>query len=273
MKLLFEDLAKTQFTSARVQKLKNWVEHADSARKSGNLDKFANQYDKAEELITFYTFAPMLLRQDKLEMVNDVLKLAKINKPAIGELSLTIEKPLPCPEGYLSWLKDEALKINPVRYVREQAVNHQKRNKTLETATHVDAVIKTGNFVIFVEMKFTSDISTDTTFNPYRNQLARLIDVGTEIARTQGKKLIVLLATPSGLFRNKSRLYFYKIQDYSSSAEIQKDIVWRKQEEIEKHVLAVKWISLEELIKILYKGLGHADKEEAMVFFRERNLV
>jgi len=228
MKLLFEELAWKHFHTRRdrVQKLKKWIKDANET--SDKLDKKANQYYKAEELITFYTFAPLLLREDKLEKINEVLKSANINEPAIGKVSLSIEEPLPSPEGYLSWLKDEALKINPVKYIQEQAINHQKRNKTLETATHVDAVIKTGNFVIFVEMKFTSDISIGTTFNPYRNQLARLIDVGIETARKEGKKLVVLLSTPSEFFKNKSRLYYYKIQDYINPTEIQKDIVWRK---------------------------------------------
>src|SRR5512135_230069 len=38
---------------------------------------------------------------------------------------------------------------------------------------------------------------TDTAFNPYRNQLARLIDVGIEVAKSKGKKFIILLSTPS----------------------------------------------------------------------------
>jgi hypothetical protein len=82
-----------------------------------------------------------------------------------------------------------------------------------------------------------------------------------------------LLSTPSEFFKNKSRLYYYKIKDYINPTEIQKDIVWRKQEDIEKNLLAVKWIPLEELIKVLYKDFVHADKEEAMEFFRERKLA
>jgi len=272
VKLLFKELVKEYFHNrdARVQKLQKWINDANEAK--DKLEKRANQYYKAEELITFYTFAPLLQKND-LKLVNDILKLAQINEQAIGNVVLSLEKPIFSPKGYLSWLREEVLKINAVSYMREQAIIHLELNKTLETATHVDVEIKTDNLVIFVEMKFTSDISINTTFNPYRNQLARLIDVGIEIAKEEKKKIIVLLASPSEFFQNKSRFYYYKIQDYSNFSEIKKDIVWRKQEEIEKYVMAVKWIPLEELIKTLYRDFNHDDKEEAMAFFKERNLI
>jgi hypothetical protein len=157
--------------------------------------------------------------------------------------------------------------------VRDQAKDHKNRKKPLETETHADAFIETNNLLILVEMKFISDISCQTTFNPTRNQLARLIDVGIQIARNKTKPLILLLSSPTELFESKNRLYYYKIKEYCSYAEIQKDIRWRKQEDIEKNLLAVKWIPLEEVIKIFYKDFSHPDKEEAMVFFRERKLA
>jgi hypothetical protein len=54
MKLLFEEATKGCFNpaEARIQKLKAWVEQANSARNTGNLEPYPNQYDKAEELIT-----------------------------------------------------------------------------------------------------------------------------------------------------------------------------------------------------------------------------
>jgi hypothetical protein len=102
MRLLFEDLATKHFSSARVQKLKSWVEHADSARKSGNLDAFANQYDKAEELITFYAFAPLAIRNDRVYILKEMLSTLNINKTARGKVSIAFEKLLQPPEGYLS---------------------------------------------------------------------------------------------------------------------------------------------------------------------------
>jgi hypothetical protein len=165
---------------------------------------------------------------------------------------------------------------HPVKYVREEAEDHVKNRKTLETNTHVDFTIESENLLILVEMKFTSDISTQTTFNPNRNQLARLIDVGiSEVMkdRARNRRLVILLCSPSKFYQNRSRFYYYKVQDYDDLHEIKKDIEWRKQEEIEKYVAGVSWIPLEKVINIIYDNFSHPDKDEAIAFFRERRLL
>ena len=125
-----------------------------------------------------------------------------------------------------------------------------KRGKPLETNTHVDTVIKTENLLILVEMKFTSDISTQTTFGSNRNQLARTIDVGISKAKKKGKKLVVLLCSPSEFYHKKSRFYYYKMQEYSDFHKIKQDICWRELEEIKECLLSTAWIPLEKVIKI-----------------------
>ncbi|MGD0644316.1 MAG: hypothetical protein ABSA75_05360 [Candidatus Bathyarchaeia archaeon] len=273
MKLLFEQAAQVCLSppESRIQKLKTWVEQANMARNKGNLEPYPNQYDKAEELITFYTFAPLVLSSNKVVLTNQILTVAGINQSADSVVSLCLEKQYPPPAGYLSWIKDE-VKNHPVRYIREKAINRLKANQPLESNTHVDAFIETNNFIIFFEMKFTSDISYGTTFNPARNQLARLIDVGLEVAKRKGKKLLVFLSTPNTPYSLKSRLYYYKIQEYASPLMIQKEIPWRPVKDIEENLLTVKWIALEELINLLYKDFNHHDKEKAMEFFKERLL-
>ena len=274
MKLLFEEALQACFkpSEARIQKLKTWVEQANNARNTGNLESFPNQYDKAEELITFYTFAPLVLSLNRVGLTNRILGLAGISPFEENVVSVGLERQYQPPAGYLLWLKNE-VKSHPIRYIREQATDHSKTNKPLESRTHVDAFIETDKLLIFFEIKYTSDIAHDTTFNPYRNQLARLIDVGLDAAKCSGKEVLVLLSTPSPLYESRSRLYYYKVQEYSDPLMIQKDIAWRTVSEIRDNVLAVKWIALEELISLLYKDFTHSDKEEAMKFFRERNLA
>jgi len=272
MRLLFEDLATRHFTPERAQKLRDWVGNACKAREEGQLEKGANQYDKAEELVTFYAFAPLCLREDKAKMVQEMLRLADVKTDVSRIERLSFEKQFPPPEGYLKWLANH-IDEHPVRYLRKQAIDHIKRGKTLETNTHVDFAVETDNLLILIEMKFTSDISIQTTFNPYRNQLARLVDVGIQVAMEEGKRLIVLLCSPSAFFVTKSRLYFYKIKEYADYKEIYKDIGWRSQEDIEKYLLSVSWIPIEELIRIIYSNFEHSDKKEAHDFFRERNIV
>jgi hypothetical protein len=274
MRLLFEDLATRHFTPERAQKLRDWVGNACKAREEGQLEKGANQYDKAEELVTFYAFAPLCLREDKAKMVQEMLRLTDVKTDVSRIERLSFEKQFPPPEGYLKWLANH-IDEHPVRYVREQAID-QKRGKTLETKTHVDFAVETANLLILIEMKFTSDISIQTTFNPYRNQLARLVDVGIDVAKgdiEKPKKLVVLVCSPKEFFDRKSRLFYYKIRDYSDYREVKKDIEWRSQEEIEKYLQKVAWVSLEEVIRILYTGFSHSDKVEALAFFEERKLL
>jgi hypothetical protein len=270
-KLLFEDLAEMHFSPARVKKLQTWCMNADLARKSGNLAARANQYDKAEELITFYTFAPLLLSLNKVGLTNRILGLAGISPFEENVVNVGLERQYRPPEGYLNWLKND-VKNHPIQYIRQQASKHEP-NKPLESNTHMDAFIETDKLLIFFEMKYTSDIAYSTTFNPYRNQLARLIDVGLDVAKCSGKEVLVLLSSPSKFYESRSRLYYYKVQEYSDPLLIQKDIAWRTVSEIRDNVLAVKWFALEELISLLYKDFTHSDKEEAMKFFRERKLA
>jgi hypothetical protein len=170
----------------------------------------------------------------------------------------------------LHWLRNY-VKKHPISYIRQQAEKH-KPKQPLESKTRVDAFIETDKLLIFFEMKFTSDISYSTTFNPCRNQLARLIDVGLEANRHNGKKVLVVLSTPRELYDRRSRLYYYKLREYADPAMIQDDIPWRSISEIKDNVLAVRRISLEDLINALYKDFTHPDKGEAVAFFKERNL-
>jgi hypothetical protein len=269
---LFEELTPKYFSNDRVQKFKNWIENAHTARTTNSLGATANQYDKAEELITFYTFAPLALRDNKQELIQQILNQCSINEPVQGDVKLAYEKLIEPPKEYLTWY---STKVNqhPVRYIREQSTIHNRDKLPLESASHIDFYIESNNLIILIEVKFTSDISDDTAYNPHRNQLARLVDVGIEVANSKGKKLVILLSTPSEFYDNKSRLYRYKIEEYANLLEIQRDIGWRNLPEIEKHLIGVKYTPLEHIISVLYTDFTHPDKEEALDFFKERNLI
>jgi len=272
MRLLFEEIAVKHFTKARIKKLRNWVENVNIARETGSLDEKLNQYDKAEELLTFYAFAPLELREDRKEVIEEILKLAKVYESLEEPLSLSFEKQFQPPKGYLKWFAKEVVR-HPVRYIREEGKRHVDKGSRLEANTHVDAVFEAKNLLILVEVKFTSDISSQTTFNSNRNQLARTIDVGiSEVKRNKNKKLIVLLCSPSKFYHEKSRLYCYKIQEYSDFNRVKEDIVWRKLGDIEEHLLAVAWVPLERVIEIVYQDFDSPENKEAKRFFAERTL-
>jgi hypothetical protein len=275
MKLLFEEAIQTCFLSSedRLKKLKAWVENANSARSlaNPNLEAYPNQYDKAEELITFYTFAPLVLSLNRVGLTNRILSLAKVSPYEENVVDVALERQYSPPKGYLKWLRDD-VKRHPVRYIREKASMHTL-GQSLESKTHVDAFIETDKLLIFFEIKFTSDISHSTTFNPCRNQLARLVDVGLEASEHNGKEVLVIISTPRRLYEKKSRLYYYKVNEYNSPEKIKEDIECRSLSTIKDNVLAVRWIALEDLINALYIDFAHPEKDEALAFFKERNLA
>lgn len=276
MSLIYEDIAKELLTPDRVVKYQKWVEEAEKARKTGSLNEKENQYDKAEELITFYTFAPFVHKkvpnQLRNKIVQEILSSIGINE-SIKEVEIGFEKDLPPPNNYLKWLKNE-VKHHPIRYIRKDA----KTKKRLEGYTPADVIIKTDKLLILIEVKFTSDISPYTKFGSTRNQIARLIDVGISEAQKLHKKLVVLICTPSELFERRSRLYYYKIREYSETSNIQKDIPWRTINDIDGTLLKAAWISLERIIETVYRNakrnvIGPREFEEVKRFFEERMLL
>jgi len=123
LRLLFDELAEKHFTKARIKKYRTWVINANKARTKGLMDSKLNQYDKAEELITFYTFAPLELREDKKEVIENILRLANLNKSLEGSVSLDFEKQFKPPTGYLKWLNNEVT-LHPINYIRKLGEEH-----------------------------------------------------------------------------------------------------------------------------------------------------
>ncbi|MBC7350169.1 MAG: hypothetical protein H5U05_09375 [Candidatus Aminicenantes bacterium] len=286
MTILYEKIARDKelLTTERISKYNKWTEDAEKARKtSHSLEATDNQYDKAEELITFYTFAPLehekTPEQVKLETIQEILRCVNINE-TLKEATLHFERDLEPPLEYLEWLKAEVI-YHPIRYIREQAQERIKSEEQLEGPTQVDAVIDTDRFLILIEVKFTSDISPSTKFGLIRNQIARLIDVGiSKVKKMQNNKkdakLIVLCCTPHDLFHKRSRFYYYKMQEYSDPLKTIQDIPWRTLYEINKSLEKVAWISLEKIIEIIYRNtreyLNPDEFKEAAEFFIERKL-
>ena len=85
----------------------------------------------------------------------------------------------------------QEVKNHPVKYIREQAIKHEP-NQRLESNSHIDAFIETDKLLVFFELKFTSDIAYETTFNPSRNQLARIADVAirSQVNKKENKHLL-----------------------------------------------------------------------------------
>jgi hypothetical protein len=75
MRMLFEDTTRAHLSKERIREYEAWLENTSRARKSKSSGSIDNQYDKAEELITFYTFVPLDLREDMKQVVQENLGL------------------------------------------------------------------------------------------------------------------------------------------------------------------------------------------------------
>ena len=130
------------------------------------------------------------------------------------------------------------------------------------------------DWVCFVEAKFLSDCSGKTSYDPFRNQLARVIENMICFQNEKGerpKRYIFSLLTPRK-FRNaenrKTRLFGYKYEDYHVDrakllddiklGEIAKreDSKWEYPQDFNERVknkLSMSWVAYEEIIE---KELG-----------------
>ncbi|MFW5983496.1 MAG: hypothetical protein ACOCQ4_03260 [bacterium] len=147
-----------------------------------------------------------------------------------GKLILRFEENIPSPRSYKKLLRNNIQKRQFIPYILDNAEkNETEYRENLEGATNVDTLIlNTSNgFNIFIEGKVLSDISSDITYDVFRNQIARSIDVMTtnhdfadkdDIRRNLNpKKSFFILLTPK-LFQDNphSRLYGYKFEEYKN---------------------------------------------------------
>ena len=278
---LLQDLAKSNLSDARFAKYLDWVKSADEAR-AGSFGTLtvgqANQYDKAEELITWNTFAP-LLKMKKAPRDSTASKIiAEGLRRDIDEylddegFRLQFEYAIPSPRSYMEQLR-QSVRDHPVKYVREEA----KDKEILEGNTHVDLALMNSKLLVLVEVKFTSDIQSDVRYDPVRNQLARLTDVG--IDASHGRKLAVLLLSPEWGYRSRNRLYCYKLDDYRASMEnVRADIPHRSLAEITNTLLGVGWVPLEFAASTVHKKaielglLAKGEVRQVQGFYEERRI-
>ncbi len=150
-----------------------------------------------------------------------------------GTLRLYFEPNLPSPRAYSDWLRTHLAERQPVRYVRESAAAAAGgfRKVVLEGPTNVDALLLNENsgLAVLFEAKVLSDISSHTSYDAARSQLARYVDAMLEsnerlaepLCRRRPESSFLVLVTPE-LFRASmgrlSRLYGAKFDAYKSDA-------------------------------------------------------
>lgn len=273
LSLLFEGEIDTMIVNGLIKperkaKYLKWISDALDARSRNSTDKRLNQYDKAEELMTWYTFAPLLRMNDE-QQSETLSKLFKkfgliFNPP----IEMSFEKMLLPSSEYMYGIKD-----HPVRYIRSQIEKH--RTKIVEGHTHIDCYIETSDYIIPIEAKFMSDISYDVKYNPMRNQIARIIDVCLEEAKKKNKKVAFMLLVPKE-FDNSNRFYHYKMNDYQELQKL-KDDLKHQQETIERYYHSSNTIYWSETASSIIQqshqmNCLNEELEPLKEFYEERNI-
>jgi hypothetical protein len=228
-------------------RLRSWVALANGARMSGNTNRNANQYDKAEELLTWYAFAPFL-RLSEDDITKPLARLVALalstDRRAKGARALPrIPSGRPViqfeflampPEEYLDKPAKAAGRNHPVKYVREIAEAHITHGQALETQTHFDLWLEwPRHLAVGVEAKFTSDADCQRTYSVLRNQVARGIDAGAaEAAKRGAGAFVYILIGPRPLYRPTTRWYAYLLGVYAQDPQaLARDLPHRTLEE------------------------------------------
>ena len=142
-----------------------------------------------------------------------------------GQLELYFEACLPSPPAYVEWLRANLSGRQLIPYVLDAA--RRENARTLEGATHVDAIFlnRSNGFAWLIEAKVLSDVSYSISFDSYRNQIARNVDVmldntsqpGAGLETRDPKKSLFALLTPGGFKRYpSSRLYGWLMHEYEN---------------------------------------------------------
>ena len=167
----------------------------------------------SEDLLTWNIFWPLAKLGDPLAWAPGLLRTA-LGRDAPAELVEGLKvrlwhgrkgKEYYPPKEHDGWLRKRMLESN-IRHLMDRA----RRGRRLEGPTEVDIVLESPKLLVFIEAKYLSDISADTSYDLTRDQIARNIDVGTFQAK--GREFFFILLTP-GYFE-RSRIYWYKLNDY-----------------------------------------------------------
>ncbi|MGE0607907.1 MAG: hypothetical protein AB7O62_12505 [Pirellulales bacterium] len=229
--------------------------------------RLARQIEKDERFWTACT----------LKMVFDAGRFADILRIAFGDVppitgfaswdqcvgdradqELRFEVAVSSPQVYRDTLRDRYLNQGPAAHLVPYIVHAGMGRTAYEGATKVDAIFrnrKTGFSVMF-EAKVLSDISCDVTFDPFRNQLARNIDVMLDtgdgfLTLDPAKRLLALLTPKVFKDRPTTRYYGLLFHQYKSDpALLSEHLAHRDAATLAQVPPRLGWLTFEECQRI-----------------------
>ena len=168
------------------------------------------------------------------------------------DLQLYFEANLPAPRRYMEALARDL----PARAFLPRLVESGTGRARLEGTTKVDALLlaPTTGFAVAFEAKVLSDVSTHTSYDLRRNQMARNLDVLLEPARpgALGSRkpelsCFVLLTPQVFQERPHSRLYGVLREDYRDLARLHEDLPHRSEAELRTVPGRLGWTTWEKV--------------------------
>ena len=230
------------------------------------------QIEKDEKFWTATTLKKLLDSPDSTESLVKIMIQEFGSNPPIpgfddwtacfdGPLSLVLEAALPSPKSYVDWLRNNVGSSHFIPYVLYAAERANKR--TLEGATHVDAIIinKSNGVSLMIEAKVLSDISYSVSFDVFRNQFVRTLDVLLEpsshgcepLNKRRPDASIFLLLTPQPFKEQRhSRLYGRLFDEYTTYPDtIGRDLPHRKNVDWERLSRKIGWLSFEQINSLI----------------------
>ena len=174
-----------------------------------------------------------------------------------GALKLYYEVCLPSPQSYIEWLRSNLNHCQMIPYVLDAAARSNAR--VLEGATHVDAMFLniTNGFAWLMEAKVLSDASYLISFDNFRNQIARNIDVmientsqsGAGLEKRNPERSLFALLTPSQFKENPhSRSYGWLYSEYKSNPQaLGRDLSHREGIDWSAVSRRIGWLTFEDI--------------------------
>ena len=246
-------------------------DHPDTAGIPLRVAKTPRQIEKDERFWTITATKTVFDHPSRTRMLVQLLTKAFGADPPIlgldswdacldGDLRLYFEACLPSAQSYVKWLRANLKSRQIIPYVLDAAARDNAR--TLEGATHVDAMFLNvdNGFAWLIEAKVLSDVSYLISFDNFRNQIARNIDVmldntslpgsGLE-SRDPGKSLFSLLTPMSFKQYPSSRLYGWLMQEYRNNPDaLKRDLPNRNGTDWAALQQRIGWLTFEDFEKV-----------------------
>lgn len=173
----------------------------------------------SEDRLLWNMFSPI---PESKEVVNEILKASGLSSfsDKLGSVLKfkfwygRVERILFPPKTHDKWLRNYLLTSNlPIWEKRA------KNPRQLEGPTEPDLILDCEKGAIFIEAKLWSDISCSTTYGVLRDQISRIIDVGTYWCQENNKEFIFILLALEYNYLAKFRYYSFVLNEYRSNPD------------------------------------------------------